>query len=433
MKKLLALTMSLLLTVGVLAGCGGNKDSSSGGAADTTKAGADTTKAAADAPVDKGPFNLKLWGAQMDQEMLKKMVADFQAANPGVTYNVEYGVVGEDVAKDEVLKDPAAAADVFCFGSDQISELKAAGALYRISLNKDAIIAANSENSIASVTIDNELYAYPSSGDTYFMYYDKRHFNEEEVKSLSSIMGKELPAGTTNFGYPITSPWQAAGVFLGAGCTVFGPDGLDDTVCTFNDAGGLKAAKVFMDLVKSPKFVDITDDTAVAGFQAGTLGATVCGTWKAEDFQKALGENYAAAKLPTVQYDEGVETQLGSYGNFKVYGVNSQTKAPAAAMALAEYLTSEAAQKLRFETRSFVPTNNVLAADTATLGANPAVAACAAQNAFATLQPSIPQMGKFWDPVGAFTTGIKSGEITEANVQAKLDDLVTAILTKIAG
>lgn len=430
MKKILALTVSILMAAGVLAGCGGAaKDSSTATPATTTAAGAEVTTAA----VDKGPFDLKLWGSQEDQEMLKGMVESFKTANPGVTYNVTYGVAGEDVAKNEVLKDPAAAADVFAFGSDQIAELKAAGVLYRVSLNKDAIIAANSPNSIASVTVDGELYAYPSSGDTYFLYYDKRLLSADDVKSIDGIMGKELPAGAINLGYPITSPWQASGFFLGAGCTVFGPDGLDDTACDFNNANGVKAAKAIMELAKNPKFVDITDATAVSGFQAGTLGATVCGTWKADDFKKALGEeNYAAAKLPTIQYD-GVETQLGSYGNFKVYGVNSQTKSPAAAMALAEYLTSEAAQRVRFETRSFVPTNLALSADTAALSANVAVAACAEQNKFATLQPSIPQMGKFWDPVGAFTTGIKNGSTTEANVQAELDKLVTAILTKIAG
>ena len=49
------------------------------------------------------------------------------------------------------------------------------------------------------------------------------------------------------------------------------------------------------------------------------------------------------------------------------------------------------------------------------------------QAAFATNQPSIPQMGSYWDPMKAFGDGVYYGEITKANLQSSLDSLVSNI------
>ena len=425
MKKLLALTTSLLLTAGLLAGCGSSDDSSSS-SADTSKA--DETTAA---PVDKGPFDLKVWGAQEDQEMLKKLVDNFKKANPEVTYNITFGVVSEADAKTEVLKDPSVAADVFAFASDQIAELQSAGALYRVSKNKDEIVKNNSEASITASTVDGELYAYPSSSDTYFMYYDKKYYTEDDVKSLETMMAKDLGSGVTNFSMDIDNGWYNASFFYTAGSELFGANGLDDKQCTFNDKNGLLAGNYMLDLVKNKKFANHDDGKLKTAFQARTLGATVTGTWNASDIEASLGSDFAATKLPTIKID-GKDVQLSSMANFKLYGVNSATKSPAAAMALAEFLTNEESQKIRFEERSFAPTNVKLSNDSAALASNPAVSALANQAQFATLQPSIPQMGNFWAPSEAFGKGLEDGSITKDNMQSKLNDLVTAILSKLA-
>ena len=65
------------------------------------------------------------------------MCEDFAAANTGKTYKFTYGVVSEADAKNEVLKDASAAADVFGFVSDQTAELVEADALYRDTKNRE--------------------------------------------------------------------------------------------------------------------------------------------------------------------------------------------------------------------------------------------------------------------------------------------------------
>lgn len=431
-KKFISLLLVASLFIASLTACG-NKEKPADEASSTEKV-ATNEEADGDTATEEtkklGDATLKIWGAQEDQEMLEKMVESFKALYPEDKLDITLGVVSEADAKTEVLKDTAVAADVFAFASDQIAELQAAGALYRITLNKDAITAANSEPSIQASTVGEELYAYPSSGDTYFMYYDKSKYTEDEVKSLETMMAKDLGSEVINFSFDADNGWYLSSFFFAAGCQLFGPNGTDPTVVTFNDANGLKVGNYLVDLAANPKFANHDDGLLLAAFQAGTLGATMSGTWNAENIKTALGDNYGVAKLPTIKLDDK-DVQLSGMANFKLYGVNSQTKYPEAAMALAEYLTSKECQQIRFETRSFAPTNVELASDANALAENPAVAALSEQSRYATLQTSIPQSGNFWAPSEAFGAGIMNKEITKENLQENLDAFVNNVLATL--
>jgi arabinogalactan oligomer / maltooligosaccharide transport system substrate-binding protein len=379
-------------------------------------------------------IDLTLWGAQNDQVMLQKMVDSFKAANPTKTYNIKLGVCGEDVAKQNVLKDLDTAGDVFAFASDQIAPLQAAGALMPVTINTAKIKASNIPAAIGSATVDGQLYAYPSSADTYFLYYDKKIFKDSDVKSLETMMSKNLQPGVTNFAMNLSGGWYITSFFFAAGCQLFGASGIDPTKCDFNSDKGVLAGQYMIDLVaKGAKFKDFTsnyDSTIIQNFKARKLGAAVSGTWNATQIQKALGKDYAATKLPTIELG-GKAVNMGSFANFKLYGVNSHTKNAAEAMALAEWLTNQTNQLIRFQTRSYAPTNVDLAKHTAVLNLNVAVGADTKQGAFATLQPSITQMNNYWSPAGALGTSIENGKTTKETLKSDLDKLVTQILAKI--
>ena len=67
---------------------------------------------------------LKVWAPQDDQPdangWLPQMEAKFEAEHPEYKITWTNEVCGEDVAKDQVTKDPAAAADVYMFANDQL-------------------------------------------------------------------------------------------------------------------------------------------------------------------------------------------------------------------------------------------------------------------------------------------------------------------------
>lgn len=423
-KKLMALLMVSIMMIASLAACGKKEEPATETAATTAAATEAETTAAA--PQDVA---LKVWGPQEEQEILKQMTENFKALHPEYNITFEYGVVAEGDAATELTKDPAAGADVFMFASDQTANLVSAGILYPITLNADAIKAANSEASIQAATVDGQLYANPFTPNSWFMYYDKSKYTEDEVKSLDTMMAKDLGDGVKNFSVDINNGWYLSSFFFAGGSTLFGPDGTDPTSCTFNDANGVAVGNYLVDLGTNPKFLDDQDNNILSALADGTLAAACTGTWNSETIKKALGDNYAATKLPTIKIN-GEDKQLSNFADFKLIGVNALTKAPEAAMALAEYLGGEECQKLRFEARGIAPTNLKLASDPVVLE-NPAVAALSLQTSFSTLQSSIPQMGNYWAPAEAFGTEILNGTVTKDNMQEKLDAMVEAILSTI--
>ena len=425
-KKVLASLVTCAVVGAALAGCGSNTGSSTG-----SSSGKESSSSSS--AVSSEPIALTVWGSQEDQELIKKMCEAFAEANTGKTYNFTYGVVSEADAKTEVLKDISAAADVFGFASDQTAELVSSGALYRVTKNKEQIVTDNTAASISAATVDGELYGYPSSSDTYFMYYDKSKFTEDEVGSLDTMLAKSIEGVSTNVAFDLDNGWYQSSFFFGVGCKLFGDDGLDPTYCDYNNDRGLLVGEYLIDLAKNPKFGTNFDDGLVTGgFADGSLAAAISGTWNATAISESLGDNYAATKLPSFKLSNGEDVQMGGMANFKLVGVNAETKQPLEAMALAEWLTNYDNQLIRFTERSFAPANAKLANDTEALSSNIAVSALAMQAQYATVQTSIPQSGNYWTPAEAFGQDLIAGTVTKDNLQSKLDAYVESILSTLS-
>ena len=437
-RKIMTAIASMAMAGVMMVGCSSNNssDNSSNNSSSTGSGSAADSSAASsnggDSTGSGEAVNLTVWGPQEDQELIKQMCDAFAAANPDKTYTFTYGVVSEADAQKEVIKDISAAADVFAFASDQTAILVDSGALYRVTKNKDQIVADNSEASISAASVDGELYGYPYVSDTYFMYYDKSKLSEDDVKSIEGIMSKDIEGVTTNFAFDTDNGWYQSGFFFGAGCKLFGEDGTDPTQCDFNNERGYMVGEYLIDLVANPKYGANFDDSLVkAGFAEGTLAAAVSGTWNAGEIQASLGDNYAATKLPEFTLSNGETVQMGSMANFKIMGVNSETKNPLDAMALAEWLTNKDNQKTRFEVRSYAPTNVELAGDADTMNSNIAVGALAQQAQYSTVQTSISQCQNYWTPAEAFGQEIIAGTCTKDNLQQKLDAYVESVLATL--
>ena len=362
---------------------------------------------------------LKVWGSQEDQELLGVLVENFKAANPDTTWDISLGVVGEPDAKARYLEDPAAAADVFAFSNDQLLDLVNADALYEVTRNLDAIVAANSAGSIESATLDGVLYGYPMTADNgYFLYYDKSVLSEEDVQTLDSILAKANEAGKKVF-MDVSNGWYIASFFLGAGCTL----GLDENgkqTCDFNNEAGVAAGEAIRAFTADPAFLT-GDDSVLTGGMGDTICAGVSGTWNAAAIQEKLVENYAACKLPTFTLN-GEQVQMSSFIGTKLIGVNTQTAHPVEAMMLAEFLTNEEAQQLRFEMREIGPSNSNVAASEE-VQANIALAALAEQSQYGVSQKYV--LGNFWTPSEAF--GLAMENQSTDDMQSLLDSMVAQI------
>lgn len=414
MKKIIALLMAVLMTVSMLAACANTPAETDPPATDETRGQSEVTETSG----EKEKVTLKVWADQGELALLEKLCNEFAAEHPEKEYTFEYGAVGAVDGKSRYLEDPAAAADVFLFADDQLVDLVKADALYEVTRNTDAIIAANTPGSINAASYEGTLYGYPMTSDNgYFLYYDKSVFTDEDLATLDGILAKANAAGK-QVHMDVSNGWYLASFFLGNGCTLTIEDGKQ--VIDFNNANGLAAAEAIRTFCNDPAFVT-GDDSVLAGGIGDAIACGVSGTWMASAIQEKLGENYGCCKLPTFTCD-GKQVQMGSFLGCKIYGVNSQTPYPVDAMELAEYLTGEKAQIERYKELNYGPSNiNALADET--IASNLALQALSAQSAFAISQMVL---GGFWTPAEAFGAELEAH--STADLQTMLDQLVEQAL-----
>ena len=423
MKKIFALLLALCMVLS-LAACGAKTEAP---AATEKPAETKATEAATEAPAEVKDITLKVWGPQEDQvdasSWLPTMCEQFNAAHPEWNITFVYEVCPEGDAGKNVTQDPSAAADVYMFANDQLGTLIQANAIAQLGGKYlDEVVADNSDSMIASVTgTDGGVYGVPFTGNTWFMYYDKSVFTEDDMKSLDTMLEK----GKVSF--PLTNSWYIASFFFANGGTIFGDAGIDAAAGV--DFGGDKGAAVteyLVNLYSNPNFVVDADGSGMAGLRDGSVNVLFSGTWDASAVREALGDNFAAAQLPTITIN-GEAKQLQSFAGSKAIGVNPNCQNMQAAVALAVYLGSAEAQLAHYEMRGIIPTSLALTADPAIQADAVALAQANTIANTSVVQPSIPEMNNYWVPAENFGKAIVSGEVTLDNAAEKVDALNSAL------
>ena len=196
MKKLLVCALAAAMSVSLLAGCGNTAETAAPAATEAaTEAAAEEAAPAeeAAAPTEVTDVALKVWCPQnqVDTKIMEQQQAAFAEAHPewNITWTTE--IVGEDKAKDEVLKDVEAAADVFFFANDQLQSLVDAGAIARLGGDAEALVNNEIAPSVAATAkIGDAVYGIPFTHNTFFMFYDKTLLDEADVATLEGIMAK---------------------------------------------------------------------------------------------------------------------------------------------------------------------------------------------------------------------------------------------------
>ena len=416
MKKAIALTLAGAMALS-LAACGG---SASVAASESTAAESTATGAVED-------VTLTMWGAEEDQDLLRQISDKFIEENKDkVNLTINIGVQSESECKDTVLNDPEAAADVYAFADDQLNQLVAAGALQEIpaEMNLEDVKTRNSPASVDAATIDGKLYAYPLTADNgYFMFYDSSFYTEEDVKSLDTMLEKAAAAGK-KVSMDLANGWYLYSFYAGAGLELgLNEDGVTN-FCNWNEAPGADVTQAIIDIAKNPGFVSLKDESFTGELKAGNLVAGVNGTWRANDAAEVWGDNYAACKLPTYTLN-GEQVQMASFSGFKLIGVNRHSKNVGWAMMLADYVTNEENETLRFEMRGQGP-SNLKALENA---ASPALSAVVAQSEFASLQ----RVGNnFWTPAESLGSILAKGNAEGKDTQALVDEAVAGITAPVA-
>lgn len=394
MKKTFALLLAGAMTATMLTGCGAGSSESAEGSVEKVR--------------------LMVWSPSEDQskdsgEWLQTCCEQFAEEHPEYDITFVYGIADEATAAGSVAQDPDASADVFMFANDTLTTLTDASALVKYGgIYEEEIKNTNSQEILDSLTMDGHIYGVPFTTNTWYMFYDKSVFSEEDIKNLDTMLEK----GVVSF--PFTNSWYLPAFYLGNGCTLFG-DGTDESAGV--DFAGQKAEDVtnyLIDLMDNPNFVVDADGSGIAGLRDGSINAMFTGSWDAAAIKEILGDNMGVASLPTYTLN-GKEVQMLAYAGSKAIGVNTASEYMVPAVQLAIYLGSAEAQQLHYDLRNVVPCNTeLLASDT--IGSDMLVSA--QNDTFdntSVLQPFVSGMNNCWTPVENMGKGIRNGSVTHEN------------------
>lgn len=376
---------------------------------------------------DADTVNLTVWGAAEDEELLRQIIDKFEEAYSGqADFEITFQPQSESSCTNALMGDLENGADVFAFADDQLNTLVAAGALDPVE-NAESVRQSNLPEAVAAASVDNTLYALPLTADNgYFLYYDKEYFTQEDIRSLDRMLDIAAEHGK-KVSMEWSSGWYVYSLFGNTGLTVgLNPDGITN-YCTWNSTEGkikgTDVAQAMLDIAGHPGFVSTDDAGFLAGVQDGTIIAGVNGVWNAVAVEEAWGSGYGASKLPTYTCG-GQEVQMASFSGYKLIGVNSYSAHKMWAARLAEWITSEENQKLRFAQRGQGP-SNIVAASSEEVQSAPAIAALLEQSEFSYIQRV---GGNYWDPVAAFTAEILAGNPSGKSLQDHLDTMVEGII-----
>ena len=359
--------------------------------------------------------SVTIWVSGVITDLTERQVAAFKQVNPqyaDVTVNVVARSESDTVSD---LEEVEAQPDIFAFAQDQLIVLRNMGKLEPV-VGAEAIRSRNVAGSVQAGKIGDVLYAYPMTADNgYFLYYDKSVVTNPS--SLESILTSCEAAGR-KFYMEVDSGWYQVAYFFGAGCsmefTVSDSGEFESVDIRYANENGLQAMKSLIKTIGSEAF---ENGSSVAS--AENWAAIVTGTWEANGAKAYLGNNFAAAKLPTV---DGY--QMKSYGGFKMVGITPQEDSQRRALchALADWLTNEQCQMERFYEVGWGP-SNAAALQSEAIQKDQALSALAEQATYAVPQGQIP--GGYWSLARDLISEIMRGEYNNVSDEIIMSRLQT--------
>ena len=371
---------------------------------------------------------LVVWLPKEDQEFGREVAEAFQAAHPEKQYKIQFGEQAESDAGGVLLNDVTNAPDCFAFASDQLYKLINGGALNPVLGERlETLKAENSAEAVDAATaiVDGEeqTYAYPFTDNTTFLYYNKSKFDASDLTSLDKILAK--CSATQQFAFPLGDAFYASSFFFGAGLdyTAERDEAFGETKVT-TDVGnstGKAVAQVMYDLATNPKFKgDSNDSKIVSGFEDGSVIAGVSGIWNKKAIERVLGDNFAAAPLPTFTLNNE-QKPLKAFAGYKLFGVCHFSPNKADAHLFAQFFTNYENQVKHFEARGYNPTNKQ-AMNNETIKNDICVKAIQGTLQNAHTMKGVPTT--WWDPVGSFGSAMLNAGF---DINAQLAALVKAI------
>ena len=412
MKKIFAVLLASMMAATALVGCGGSGESK-------TESKTESTGEASATSNDFGEednISLKVWAPDKAVATFEKQCEAFKALYPDKKIDITVVAQGENDAATNLLNDASVAADVFGFASDQLNKLQTAGVISQAAYAED-IKKRDTAESVSAATINDTIYAYPETGDNgYFLVYDKSVVSDEQAQKFEDTLEACKTAGK-KFIMDAGNGFYACIFSFTGGLKINGleEDGITQKFTEYDEAEVVATLQAFSKLMHDYKgtFQSLSTDAISSGFSQKSCGAGIDGSWNTLANKEALGENFGAAKLPTINVN-GEDKQMVSMLGYKFIGVNASSKFPRSAQILANYLAGEDCQRERAESLGWGPSNTTVNGEEVVTG-SAVLTAIAEQGKFAV--PQVNVASTFWDPYANLGNKLVADETDPSNAE----------------
>lgn len=351
-----------------------------------------------------------------EEDEFNKLVDRYRVTRPDLNVQVEFQPYAGAPEKFIVAATAGNAPDVMRFQNDRLGEIASLGYLEPLDSRLDAPTKQSfTPETLAAMTIQNQIYALPATQDLLAVVYNKDIFTAASeglpgMNWTTNDMIRMATNLTTGTRYGFVTP-QTIGFYWFPWLTGYGGQIFtvpDTTPITQDSDLGLNtvaAAKsvLFMqslDKVRHLMFANPGEDPMLTEFLQGNAAMITTGPWNIPAIERAQ-INYGIVPYPIVS-DTGLRAAptLGVKG----FGIWKLSSVKDDAFDFLKFMTSYEQQKLFSLGTGGVPgTNDIPTARAAftdpDIAANPVIEAYLIQAGFSSEFPSRPEMSNVWGPV----------------------------------
>ncbi len=423
-RKSFSLFLTLALSVSFFSGCGGgsaSNDTTQKTSSESTTAASTTSQDTTEASSSSDKIELVVWESKSGPDsFIEQAGKKFTEQNPNITIkfvNVELGDSSGQIALDG----PAGVGpDLFAAPHDKLGELVSGGHILTTA-NSDKVSKEVLNTCATALTYDGKMYGYPISAETYSLFYNKALIKEEDVPKtwdkVKDFCNTFNSGDKHGFMMDVGNAYYSIIFTTNKDNRLFGATGTDTSNTNINSPASVEGMKYFQSLrdILNVPAADLTTSVTDGAFSSGNVAMYITGPWNIKNFTDA-GLDFGVTTLPSLP---GNDNPVASFSGTRAMFISAYSKHPEEAAKFGEFLLTPEMQKLRFDITGSLPSIDVQVE-------SPYIAGFTKQLQYSFPMPSIPQMGKYWDAMGAASANIWNG----ADVQTELDACNSAILSQ---
>lgn len=369
--------------------------------------------------VDESVVNLKIWvPEEANNGWIDDVCEQFKKDHPEMNIEFTVETCKLDDAKNFIYYGSDDAADVLICDGSNIPDLASGGSISQLGGDQvEEALAGCNEKMVEMVQYDGKIYGIPFSQNSQYLLYDKRVYNEEDVKSLEKLLEKGKIA------IPLNNAWYLYPFFAANGCTIT-EESSEKNDFDVNGEKGIEVTNYLIDLANNPNFDSDRDGLGISMMADGGVSALVGTITEYRDLKNALGDNLGVTTLPTININ-GEDKQLMSFYNANVVVVNPGSQAPQEAVTFACYLATENVQNMANDDFSLpiVNSNSITDnSDDSFVQLNSSIL-----EKYSIKQPNGTGMYIWWTCGSSYMGSILTGETSKGNASEQLSRLYKAL------